>query len=68
MDTTKSSLDDFICTIANMPRRQLECEIKRFDGRFKLDFSADYLKIQSLDKLRHILLAAAVQQKFGNKC
>ena len=68
MDTTKSSLDDFICAIATMSRRQIEREINRFDGRFKLDFSSNYLKSQSLDKLRHILLAAAVQQKFGNHC
>ena len=66
MDTAKSSLYNFICTIATMSRRQIEREINRFDGRFKLDFSTDYLKTQSLDKLRHILLAAAVQQKFGN--
>jgi len=49
-------------TIAEMNRDQVKNEILHFEGRFKLDFAEDYLDKLSLEKLRHILLAARLQQ------
>lgn len=47
-------------TIAALNREQLTKRIKNFKGRFKLDFSADYLGKLSVDRLRHVLLAALI--------
>jgi len=47
-------------SIAGLNRAQLKNRIKHFRGRFKLDFSDDYLDGISVDRLRHILLAALI--------
>ncbi len=50
-------------TIASLDRKQLTRRIKNFRGRFKLDFTDKYLKKQSVERLRHILLAAMITSK-----
>jgi hypothetical protein len=50
-------------SIAALGRDELKKRIKTFHGRFKLDFSDDYLDSLSLDRLRHILLAALINGK-----
>lgn len=50
-------------SIATLNRGQLKRQIKNFRGRFKLDFSEDYLETASIDRLRHILLAALITGK-----
>jgi len=50
-------------SIAVLGRGDLKRQIKSFRGRFKLDFTDDYLNTASLDRLRHILLAALVTGK-----
>ena len=45
-------------TIATLDRKELKKRIKNFNGRFKLDFTEEYLNKLSVDRLRHILLAA----------
>ena len=47
-------------SIACLNKGQLKSHIKNFKGRFKLDFTEDYLNKLSADRLRHILLAAHV--------
>jgi len=47
-------------SIAALGRSELTTRIKNFKGRFKLDFTEDYLNNLSVDRLRHILLAALV--------
>ena len=53
-------------SIATLNRDQLKERIKRFHGKFKLDFSEDFLDKASVDRLRHILLAAFVTGKPHN--
>lgn len=53
-------------TIAALGRNELKRRIKNFRGRFKLDFTEDYLNKLSIDKLRHILLAAVINSKQHN--
>lgn len=53
-------------SIAVLGRGQLERRIKNFRGRFKLDFSEDYLNRISVDRLRHILLAAVMNARSHN--
>ncbi|MBN2591068.1 MAG: hypothetical protein JXA96_14475 [Sedimentisphaerales bacterium] len=47
-------------TIATLGRNELKKRIKNFHGRFKLDFTEEYLNKLSEDRLRHILLAALI--------
>jgi len=53
-------------SIASLGRNELKKQIKNFKGRFKLDFSEDYLNHISVDRLRHILLAALINTKQHN--
>ena len=50
-------------SIAALGRQELKKRIRNFRGRFKLDFSEDYLDALSLDRLRHILLAALLNAR-----
>jgi len=47
-------------SIAALDRDELKRRIRNFKGRFKLDFTEDYLDNLNIDRLRHILLAAHV--------
>ncbi len=53
-------------TIVALGRDELKQRIKNFSGRFKLDFTDDYLNGLTIDRLRHILLAALVTNKSHN--
>jgi hypothetical protein len=50
-------------SIAVLGRSELKRKIKNFRGRFKLDFTDDYLDAIDIDRLRHILLAALINAK-----
>jgi hypothetical protein len=50
-------------SIAVLGRSELKSRIKNFRGRFKLDFTDDYLDAIDTDRLRHILLAALITAK-----
>ena len=53
-------------SIASLGRDELKRRIKSFRGRFKLDFTEDYLNNLAVDRLRHILLAALISAKPHN--
>ena len=50
-------------SVATLQGPELKQKIKNFRGRFKLDFTDDYLDRISIDRLRHILLAALINAK-----
>jgi hypothetical protein len=50
-------------SITLLDKEQLKKRIKNFKGRFRLDFTEDYLNNASPDRLRHILLAALITSK-----
>lgn len=50
-------------SIAALGRDELKRRIRSFRGRFRLDFTEDYLNALSVDRLRHILLAALINGK-----
>jgi len=50
-------------SIASLGRDELKRRIKNFKGRFRLDFTEGYLDNMSVDRLRHILLAALINAK-----
>ena len=67
MATISTNYDRVTCSIAEMSRDQIKREILHFKkGSFKLDFPEDYLDGLTLDRLRHILLAARLQRSSSN--
>ena len=55
-----------VTSVAALGRDELTRRIRNFRGRFKLDFTEDYLNKISVDRLRHILLAALINAKTRN--
>ena len=53
-------------SIAGLGRPELTRRITHFKGRFRLDFTEDYLDRLTLDRLRHILLAAVMNARPHN--
>lgn len=58
--------DKAATSIAALDREELKRRIRSFKGRFKLDFTEDYLNRLSVERLRHILLAALINAKPHN--
>jgi hypothetical protein len=56
--TPNEPLERLTVSIASLGKDEVKARIKTFKGGFRLDFSDDYLNALSLDRLRHILLAA----------
>lgn len=50
-------------SISSLGRDELKRRIRNFRGRFKLDFTDNYLDNLGVDRLRHILLAALINAK-----
>lgn len=63
---SKDGVENVLTVIAELDRFELTRRIKKFKGRFELDFTDSYLKKQSLDRLRHILMAAILTSKRNN--
>jgi hypothetical protein len=53
-------------SIASLGRDELKRRIRNFRGRFKLDFTDNYLDNLGVDRLRHILLAALINAKLDD--
>jgi len=60
---SREYFDKEATSIAALGRDELKRRIRTFRGRFKLDFTEDYLNALSVDRLRHILLAALINGK-----
>jgi hypothetical protein len=63
---SKRYFEQTATSIAALNRNELKRRIRNFRGRFKLDFTEDYLSKLSVERLRHILLAALVNAKPHN--
>ncbi len=61
--SSRNYFDREITSITALGRNELTRRIRSFRGRFKLDFTEDYLSNISVDRLRHILLAALINAK-----
>lgn len=53
-------------SIASLGRDELKRRIRNFKGRFKLDFTDNYLNNLGVDRLRHILLAALINARLDD--
>jgi hypothetical protein len=60
---SKEYFEQTATSITALGRDELKRRIRSFRGRFKLDFTEDYLNALSVDRLRHILLAALINGK-----
>jgi hypothetical protein len=58
--TSRGDFEQTATSIAALGEAELKKRIKNFRGRFRLDFTEDYLNNLSVDRLRHILLAALI--------
>ncbi len=64
--TPQEQFEQTATSIASLGRNELTRRIKVFKGRFRLDFTEVYLGNLSVDKLRHILLAALINARAHN--
>ena len=64
--TPREYLKQTTTSIAVLNKDQVKKRIKHLKGRFKLDFTDEYLNSLSIDRLRHILLAALLNAKPNN--
>jgi hypothetical protein len=60
---SRDNFEQTATSIAVLGRDELKKRIRNFRGRFRLDFTEDYLNDLSVDRLRHILLAALINAK-----
>ena len=60
---SKEYFEQATTSIASLGKTELKKRIKNFKGRFRLDFTDTYLENLSVDRLRHILLAALINAK-----
>jgi len=63
----KYSLDDLAISISSLGKSELKRRISNFKGRFKLDFSEEYLDSLGTSRLRHILMAALLTNQARGK-
>jgi len=63
---SKKYFEQTATSIASLGRGELTRRIRNFKGRFKLDFTEDYLNSLSLDRLKHILFAALINARPRN--
>jgi hypothetical protein len=59
---------DIVSTIASMKRPQLAALLRRMHCGFEIDFSDGYINSMSLDRLRHVALAASMHDKAFAVC
>ena len=52
---------------SSLEREELKRRIKGYRGRFKLDFTENYLNRVSVDTLKHILLAVKINARSKSK-
>jgi len=64
--TSKKYFEQTATSIASLDRCELKRRIANFRGGFKLDFTEDYLNNLTVDRLRHILLAALINARPHN--
>lgn len=64
--TVDRCLEKSATTVVSMGKSELKKRIRSFNGRFRLDFSDDYLNGVNADRLRHILMAAMINARVRN--
>jgi hypothetical protein len=55
------SFEQVASAVNSLNKTQLKDRLLHFKGRYKFDFTEAYLEASSVDKLRHILVAAMLK-------
>jgi len=66
MTISKNFFEQATASLVSLDKEELKRRIRKFHGRFRLDFTEEYLDSLSPDRLRHILLAAVVNARAHN--
>jgi len=56
-----NQVEELICLVSALDRSALEVQFRTYHANFPLDFTADFLRAQPLERLRHIFLALCLQ-------
>ena len=65
--TSERYFEQTATSIASLGKDELKRRIKNYKGRFRLDFTDNYLNTLSVERLRHILLAALINGNVHDK-
>ena len=58
--TSREHFENSAAEVGRLDRDELVRRIQTFKGRFKLDFTDDYLNKLPVDRLRHLYFAALI--------
>jgi hypothetical protein len=56
-------VEELICLVSALDRDALVREFLTYQGAFPVDFTAEFLNTQPLDRLRHIFVALCLQHQ-----
>ena len=56
-------IEELICLVATLDRPGLVRQFKTYKATFPIDFTAEFLETQPVERLRHILLAVCLQSQ-----
>jgi hypothetical protein len=56
-------VEELICLVSSLGRQDLVEQFRSYQSTFPVDFTADFLETQPVDRLRHIFLAVCLQSK-----
>jgi len=61
MSLHADQLEELICLVSALDRPELSAMFRNYEAKFPVDFTADFLATQPLNRLRHIFLAMCLQ-------
>ncbi len=56
-------VEEIICAVAAMNRQELIRQFNRWQGRFPVDFTPDFLNKTPVERLQHIFVALCLQNQ-----
>jgi hypothetical protein len=56
-------IEDLITTVSILDRTSLIEKLDQFPATFPIDFTAEFLESQPIERLRHLLVALCLQQR-----
>lgn len=56
-------VEELISVVSGLDREELLSQFRSYRSRFPLDFSEDFLRSASLDRLKHIFVAVCLQHQ-----
>jgi hypothetical protein len=57
-------VEELVCLISSLDRPALTHQLLEFSGSFPVDFTSEFIDSQSVERLRHLLFALCMQNKY----